>query len=194
MKALLKEDRILCLTLDQGIEVGNIPSGVSLERLRWDGSRLVDLFWARVIYVRVLASGYFELHAVSLPDTHPVPMSYKDRKQLRVGADRVPFIASESVVIEEVKAEKIKAAEVKLFSNLGGEQKQFQNLMAFVAALIVYAGEEPAALKNFFEEIAPNIRQAYPAGRYLEILREAAKELKRCLSEYHAEVDRINSE
>jgi hypothetical protein len=194
MKALMKEDIILCLTMDEGIEVGNIPSGVSLERLRWDGSKLIDLFWARIIYVRVLANNYFELHAVPLPYTHPVAMSYKDRKQLRVAADGVPFIASESTVVDEVKVEKIKAAEIKLYNNLGGQQKQLQSLMAFVAALIVYAGEEPEALKNFFEEIAPNIKAAYPASRYLDILRKAGKELKQCLSEYHAELDRINSE
>jgi hypothetical protein len=194
MKALLKEDKILCLTLDQGVEIGNIPSGVSLERLRWDGSRLVDLFWERTIHVRCLTNGYFELHAVNLPGTYAVAMSYKDRKQLRVTSDGVPFIASWKVVVDEVKVEKIKAAEIKLCSNLGGQQKQLQSLMAFVAALIVYAGEEPEALKNFFEEITPNIKAAYPAGRYLDILRKAGKELKQCLSEYHAEVDRINSE
>jgi hypothetical protein len=121
-------------------------------------------------------------------------MNYKDRRRLRVTVDGLPFLANEAIVSEEVKAEKLNAAEVKLCSSLGGQNKQFQNLMALVAALIVYAGEEPAALKTFFAEISPNIKEAYPAGRYLEVLKEAVKELKQCLNDYHAEVDRINGE
>ena len=195
MKASLIEDIIIQLTMDRGeVEVGNIPSGVSLERLRWNGSRLVDLISLRVIHVRVKEGNFFELHSIPLKNTHPVMMSYRDRRRLRVGPDGVPFIANVDMIVGEVKEEKRKAAEIKLRKRLGGQDKQFQSLMAFVAALIVYAGEEPVALKNFFTEISPHIKAAYPPGRYLEILRTAAKELKVCLNDYHAELDGIDRE
>ena len=195
MKASLIEDIIIQLTMDRGeVEVGNIPSGVSLERLRWDGSRLVDLISLRVIHVRVKEGNFFELHSIPLKNTHPVVMSYRDRRRLRVGPDGVPFIANVDMIVGEVKEEKRKAAEIKLQKRLGGQDKQFQSLMAFVAALIVYAGEEPVALKNFFTEISPRIKAAYPPGRYLEILRTAAKELKVCLNDYHIEIDKIEEE
>jgi len=195
LKASLIEDIIIQLTMDRGeVEVGNIPSGVSLERLRWAGGRLIDLMTLHTIYVRVRENNHFELHAIPLKGTHLVHMSYRDRRRLRVGPDGVPFIANVDMIAGEVKEEKRKAAEIKLRKRLGGQDKQFQNLMAFVAALIVYAGEEPVALKNFFTEISPHIKAAYPAVRYLDILREAAKELKVCLNDYHAELNGIDQE
>jgi len=196
LKASLIEDIIIQLTMDRGdVEVGNIPSGVSLERLRWAGGRLVDLMSLRAIYVRVRENNHFELHAIPLKGTYLVHMSYRDRRLLRVDSNGIPYIATQEETVKEVKEEKIKAAEVKLCQRLGGDKdKQFQNLMAFVAALIVYAGEEPVALKNFFAEISPYIKEAYPPGRYLEILRGAAKELKVCLNDYHIEIDKIEEE
>ena len=194
MKAILKEDIIVRLSIDVGVEVGNIPSGISIDRMRWNGSELVDLLMLRGFYVRHLGDNYFELHAVNVSDSHYVEMRYRDRRKLRLGVDQVPFIAAASLMSGEVKVEKIKAAEAKLHSNLGSRDKQFQDLMALVAALVVYAAEQPPALKTFFEQIAPNIKDAYPAGRYLEVLRKVAKNLKACLSEYHVEVDKINEE
>jgi len=193
MKAILREDMITQLSLDKGIEVGNMPSGVSIDRVRWDGVRLVDLLKVRHIYVRVLEHNYFELHIMPLKNTHEVQMTYKDRKRLRVGSEGKPYLADDTFIEQEVKDEKIKAADLKLFEKLGGSQKQFQGLQALLMAVIVYASTGSTTLKTLFDDLTPHIRDAYPLARYEEILKAAAKHLKNCMEEYHSEIDRINT-
>jgi hypothetical protein len=119
-------------------------------------------------------------------------MKYKDKKNLRIDSIGNIYIAIGEELVKEVVAEKIKAADFKLHKDLG--DNNFQSLMAFVSALIVYAADQPVGLRTFFQEIAPNIKEAYPMARYEQILKMAAKNLNRSLKDYHAEVDRINSE
>ena len=191
MKAILKEDTIIQLTIDRGVEVGNIPTGVSLERLRWDGSKLIDLMKLRTIHVRQLAENAFELHAVPVAGSRPVAMSYKDRKRLRANEQGIIYIAPDEQLVEEKQTEQLKAAEVKLCHNLGGNPKAMKDMLAFIAALVVYASTGAPALKAFFDEITPHIKDAFPMDRYEEILRQAAKNLKTCLDDYHSECDEI---
>ena len=44
MKANLKEDIIVMLTENGSTEIGPLPKNVGLERLRFNGQRVVDLF------------------------------------------------------------------------------------------------------------------------------------------------------
>ena len=64
-----------------GVGVGTPPPGVGLERLRWDGTGLVDLAALDALWVRPVGSG-FELHAVEVPGAQQVTMHYNDRDRL----------------------------------------------------------------------------------------------------------------
>lgn len=63
------------------IDKGSIPAGVGLERLRWTGKALVDLADLDEIWCEH-KNGAFLLHAIEVPYSQLVKMSYKDRKKL----------------------------------------------------------------------------------------------------------------
>jgi hypothetical protein len=81
VKATLAEDMIVSFGGDT--EIGALPKGIGLERLRWDGQKLVDLDKVSEIWVRSIR-GVFELHAVEVPGSQLVAMRYQDRKRLYV--------------------------------------------------------------------------------------------------------------
>lgn len=86
MKATLFEDMIVSFGGDT--EIGALPKGVGLDRLRWDGKTLVDLDKLSAIWVRC-RSGVFELHAVPVSGAQLVAMRYQDRKRLFIDGDTI---------------------------------------------------------------------------------------------------------
>lgn len=190
MKAILKNDEIVKLTIDKGVEVGNISNGVSLDRLRWDGSQLVDLMNPQTLYVKYLGDGYFELHVVNLPGTQPIYMSYKERKKLRYNEENgMIFLADPEFITEEKKQEEVKLILNRLGKYLGCNQEIFIKHMAFTAALIVYASEQPQALKDFFDDIAPVIKDTFPLAKWESILKKFSKDIKVYLQAYYEKLD-----
>ena len=80
MRAIIDEDIILRLTMksDQGIEIGSIPKGVDLGRLRFDGDEVIDLNDLDQIWVdpdRIL-------HCIDTGSCQLVDMNYSDRRDL----------------------------------------------------------------------------------------------------------------
>lgn len=80
MRAILKNDQILKLTISKkaGVEIGDIPKGIGLERLRFDGDKIIDLHTLDHIWV----DNYFNLHCIDIGDCQLVQMTYRDRKNL----------------------------------------------------------------------------------------------------------------
>ena len=75
-------DMILKTNVENGgVEIGSIPKGVGLERMRWTGSKLVDLNNLSEIWCEY-TSGGFRLHSIQVPNSQLVQMQYRDRKKL----------------------------------------------------------------------------------------------------------------
>ena len=95
MKATLHDDIIIRVHKNGDTEIGPLIKGVGFERLRFDGSQVVDLFDLATIHV-VDLGGHFSLHCreITRPGedefgnpvmetiSQPVAMSYADRKNL----------------------------------------------------------------------------------------------------------------
>ncbi len=82
MKISLRNyDIINKINVPDGIEIGSIPKGVGLERVRWDGQKLIDLFNLHAIWIEC-KNGAFILHCIEVPNSQLVIMEYKDRKKL----------------------------------------------------------------------------------------------------------------
>lgn len=81
MKVQLKDDHILKIG-DEGVEVGEIPKGVGLNRLRFNGKELVDISQADSIWVRPLPNGGFSYHCIEVPGSHLLPIPYRERKKV----------------------------------------------------------------------------------------------------------------
>jgi len=73
-------DIINKINVPDGIEVGSITKGVGLERVRWNGKKLIDLFTLHSIWVEY--NGGFILHCIKVPHSQLVTMQYQDRKKL----------------------------------------------------------------------------------------------------------------
>jgi hypothetical protein len=93
-------DIINTINAPDGIEVGSIPKGVGLERMRWDGHQLIDLFTLPQIWVEQ-KNGAFTLHCIKVPDSQLITMKDQDRKKLWSdnGVYKIKTLA-------EIKAEK----------------------------------------------------------------------------------------
>jgi len=182
---------IIKLSLTEGIEIGNIPNNVAIDRLRWDGSKIVDLAVATIIYVRYLGDNFFELHAIPQPSTQSLPMNYKQRKDLRFNdVTGVIYLASDTVKADEAAKTEIESIKRRLGIALDIDNDLFIKHFAMTAALIVYASEQPQALKNFFNDITPHIKEAFPLNRWEVILKEFAKDIKMYLENLYEVMDK----
>jgi hypothetical protein len=191
MKAILKNDLIIKLSIDRGVEIGNIPSGVSLERLRWDGSTLIDLAVPGTRYVKHLGDNYFELHVIELDYTQSVYMQYSQRRDLRYSEiTGTVFLASDVVKADEQVDIDIQLIKARLKKYIGDETDLFMKHFALTAALIVFASKQPPALKTFFDSISDDIIQSFPLNRWEQILKSFSKEIKKYLNSYYDALDR----
>lgn len=104
MKAILKNDIIIHVTERGDTEIGKLPKGVGLERLRWDGERVVDLADLAQIWVEE-RNGAFVLHAVEVQNAQKVTMTYADRKRLVQDAGLIRLKTKEEIEFETQEQE-----------------------------------------------------------------------------------------
>ena len=76
--SIRNHDMINKINVPNGIEVGSIPRGVGLERMRWNGIRLIDLITLDAFHV----DSKFILHCIPVPGSQLVEMRYRSRKRL----------------------------------------------------------------------------------------------------------------
>ena len=189
MKAIIEEDIIVNLTEAGDVEIGQLPAGVGLERLRWNGRKIVDLADLSEMWVRK-AGGGFELHCIEVKDSQLVQMTYADRKRLRTNNSSIKIKTD-----EEIEAERIASLKQLAKSRLSNRMGDYIDLelaqLAFICALIVYARQQPAQLGNFFDSLIPEISNMFPLDRWQTLLMKFAKNLKQFLEEYYNELDLI---
>jgi len=111
MKAIVDKDIIVHITERGDTEIGRLPRGVGLERLRWDGSKVVDLADLDEIWVEY-KNGAFILHAIEVPRSQLVKMTYKDRKRLTVEDGKIRLLTAEEMAAKQTE-EKDKAADLR---------------------------------------------------------------------------------
>jgi len=104
MKAVLENDIIVHITERGDTEIGQIPKGVGLERLRWDGKKVVDLADLDQIWVEE-RNGVFILHAVEVPGAQKVSMTYADRKKLTRDADLIRLKSVNEIEVDSREQE-----------------------------------------------------------------------------------------
>ncbi|MBW2024363.1 MAG: hypothetical protein JRH08_00750 [Deltaproteobacteria bacterium] len=112
MRAVVDQDLIIHITERGDTEIGRLPKGVGLERLRWDGSKIVDLADLDKIWVEC-RNGVFILHAVEVPGSQLVKMKYADRKRLTKDGDKIR-LKTAAEIEAEAKEEELKAKLSKL--------------------------------------------------------------------------------
>ena len=189
MKALLNEDVIIKINSFDGIEIGKLPLGVGLERLRWDGSKIIDLADLSEIWVRN-KNGSWELHCIQVDNSQLVEMTYADRKKLILNGGSIRLKTEQEIEDERI-ARLLKVAKAKLSAKMGEITDLHMAMLAFIMALIVYARNQPQALADFFDTLIPHIIDTFPMDRWEDELMDFAKDLKQFLTEYYNEIDNI---
>jgi len=111
MKAIVNKDIIVHITERGDTEIGRLPRGIGLERLRWDGSKVVDLADLDKIWVEH-KNGAFILHAIEVPGSQLVKMTYKDRKRLTIEDGKIRLLTAEEMAAKQAE-EKGKAADLR---------------------------------------------------------------------------------
>ena len=193
MRAILNNDLILSYTVKGGVEIGTPPKDIGLERLRFDGSNIVDIASLSAFWVEKRSEG-FVLHCVEVPGSTYLEFAYADRKLLVINGSALRLKTIEEVDAEKLEI-KIKALKnklrLRLVDLLGDTQDQNMNTLAFVCALIVYARMQPVALGEFFDEIIPDIIEIFPLSMWKEILKSSAKDLKTAMQEYYEGIENL---
>jgi hypothetical protein len=128
-KAIVREDFIVNVTEQGNVEIGNLPKGVGIERLRWNGEKIVDLATVNQMWVRPIGIG-FELHVVKVPNSTLVVMTWKDKQHLTIN-DGVIRLKTAQEIIDEKIAIYNQGVKNKLRgdlkSKIGDMEDQFQN-------------------------------------------------------------------
>jgi len=195
LKALIEEDIIVKLDSQNGIEIGNLPVGVGLERLRWNGFAIVDLADLSEIWVR-LKNNVFELHCIQVVGSVLVSMTYADRYKLILNDGIIRLKTAEE--IEQERIDKlIRIAKAKLAQKIGSlsfEKLIDLNLsvLAFICSLIIYARQQPQYLSDFYDQIIPDIIDIFPLNRWESKLKAFGIDLKQFIEDYYDEIDAIN--
>lgn len=130
------------------IDKGSIPAGVGLERLRWTGKALVDLSGLDKIYVEHVNGGFL-LHAIKVPYSQLVKMTYRDRKKLW-NDNGVFKIKSDAQIQTELNLQYRKSHYPKISDQIGA-------LMKYMAT----KDDLPNELKEIIDEI-DNVKNKYP--------------------------------
>jgi len=102
MKAILKDDIIIRITERGTTEIGTLPKGIGLERLRFNGTQIVDLADLSSIWIEN-QGGVFILHAIEVEESQQVEMTYNDRKRLMNANDGIRLRTLEEMDAQEAK-------------------------------------------------------------------------------------------
>ena len=113
MRAIIHNHDMIAKTCGpgEGVEVGDKPAGVGLERLRFDGSQLVDIATLSEFYV-VRRDGSWELHAVEVPGSQLVQMSHKQKWRL-VNDDGTYRLKTDAELLGEAQEAKIREVDAE---------------------------------------------------------------------------------
>lgn len=189
MKAILEHDHIRSVCVTDGLEIGDLPPGVGLERLRFDGQKVVDLAELKRIWVRDLGGGAYSLHAVELPSTQAVEMTYADRRRLTTTEQGIIRLLTQDELIaqslvEDLGQEKNRLRR-RLVAAVGDQGDQLADLTKLVYALVTYVLTTDEASKALLQALLPDIQACYPSTAAAERLKSVVPAMSSELQAYY---------
>jgi len=191
MKAILDQDIIIYITEKGDTEIGTIPSNkkdVGLERLRWNGTKIVDLADMSEIWVKSVSNNFYELHAVKVLDTQKVQMTYRDRKNLIIedGTIRVKTVLE---IENGMKVEQESMTRNQLRQVFKRDTGDIEDLLAdawkLISLIIIFMRTNDPKVAAFLDDILPNLQKAYPLEKIKDQLSENIATIKNLMQEYY---------
>lgn len=196
MKVLLNEDIIVKISATAPTEVGSIPKKVGLERLRYDGKKVVDLLDLKTIYVRK-ENGGFSLHAIPVKNSQAVSMTYKDRKNLTVDTDGTIRILSTKEIADKQIEEEESILKNKLRrtlkKSLGDSNDQLASISKLLFLILDYMITNDATILSALQEINNKTKDIYPKDKTKTELINMGEVLKQELPSYYTKKTSITN-
>jgi len=119
-RAIIRDDKIVKLTSDRnlGEDIGKLPGGIGFERLRWDGEKIVDLFYLDKFYVDKTTR---HIYARPHDGCDLVEMSYSDRKKLTVDSETGNLRIKTQAELDKPKKDEYKARRRVEYPSIGDQ-------------------------------------------------------------------------
>jgi len=195
MKALLNQDIVIRISETHGdTEIGDIPAGkkgrIGFDRLRFTGKKLVDLMDLKYIWVKHLGNNFFELHAVKVPDSKRITMSYSDRARLVFEGNTIRVKTLEEAEQAE-KKNKVQMAKNKLrsrFKDQIGDQGDQTATIAKLVYLLVMALDNNTEAIALLHELMADVEHTYPMDKLAKELPDLIEKTKDLMIDYRNEV------
>ena len=191
MKAILNKDIVIALGRGPTTIPDDYPRDVGWERLRWDGSQVVDLATLTGMWVEY-ANGRFVLHCQQYPDTVYVEMTYAQRKLLYfdgvikiLTAEQIASAAYDKqvVAIKNLLSNKLEAA--------GNVAELLMVIVGLIAVVAIYARTGNTTAGNYLTSIMPKL-QALPLARIQDLVPGAADTMKTVFDLYFSKMDELS--
>jgi len=180
MKAIIDRDIITYITPRGSIEIGSLPKGIGLERLRWDGEKIIDLADLESIWV-----GHdLTLHAIEVPGSRLIEMNYRDRKRLinDAGSIRLKTIDDLESERKTLKKNRLRAGIQK---DVGDSQDQLADAYKLICLLVMALVGKDETAQKLLGDLAPDIEAIYPMAQLNSHLPETIKILKEKMRDYY---------
>jgi len=195
MLAILDRDIIISLTIKGDTEIGTIPAdkkGVGLDRLRFDGEKIVDLADLTELWVEAVAPDFFICHAIEVQGSQKVIMSYQDRKNLMIDNGTIRLKTAAEITVEKEAQNKtmIKNRLRQAFKrDVGDPEDALADAWKIIALLIVQLRTGDLKIDAFLAEILPDLQAAYPFDTVKDGLADSVKTIKTLMEGYRAEIE-----
>lgn len=185
-------DRDIILRIGRGpVNIpDNYPRNVGLERLRWDGERIIDLATMGGMWVECI-DGRFVLHAVEVPGSVYVEMTYADRKKLYF--DGMIKVKTEQQIAEGLRDKQAEAVRNFLASRLVTPRELAELIMilaGMVAVTAIYARTGNAQAGAYLTNIMPQL-SALPLQQIAGVAPSAYSTLKDIFDAYFNKLESI---
>ena len=194
MKAILNHDIIIHITQKGDTEIGIIPpekKGIGLERLRFDGNKIVDLADLTEIWVEAVAPEFFVCHAIEVPESQKVAMTYQDRKKLIMENGDIRVKTALEVENEKIANQKsqIKNRLRQAFKrDVGDPEDSLADVWKLLTLLIIFMRTGDPAIATFLDTIIPDLQAAYPFEKVKDSLAGNTKTIKTLMEGYYQEI------
>lgn len=186
MKAILNRDIILQINTGE-TEIGAIPRGVGLERLRWDGSQIVDLVGMAGFWVEH-RGGVFVLHCVPVEGAQFVSMAYADRRRLMNDNGTIRLRTPAEIAVAEAQA-RVESKNAGLLNGIAGDVDKglMLDVIKLLYCMIVATREPNAQLGAWLDSQVADMKATFQWADERARMERLIDKLKARMGTYYAD-------
>ena len=196
MLAICNQDIIIQINPEGDIEIGNIPAkkkGVGLERLRFDGVKIVDLADFQEFWIEPIAPDFFVLHVIEALGFQKVIMNYSDRINLTMDTGIIRIKTPAEITAEKETKEKTmlkNRLRQKFKRGVGDPEDLLADAWKLISLIIIFVRTNDPQIASFLDVILPDLREAYPPEKIKDQISKHVADIKNLMQKYYQMKDK----